>query len=121
MSAYNRGVRSDRSTAFEDCRTVFIFARDGGAGVDDVREHHGRTEEHIVLTAHTSIDGDIVLDFAVASQHYVRRDNDILTDVTVLAYHTARHDVTEMPYFRALAYLTTLVHIRRLMYEIICH
>ena len=72
MTAYDSGIRSYRCTTTENRRFVFILATDGGTGVDDIGEHHRRSEEHIVLTFDARIDGYVVLHFdAIADLHVV--------------------------------------------------
>ena len=111
MSADDGGIRAYRGSFLNDGLFVFVFAAYCCAGVDDVREDHRGSEEHVVLAAHTGIDGDVVLDLAITTEHYIGRDNNILTDITVLADDAAGHDMTEMPDIGAFPYLAPFVHI----------
>ena len=104
-------VCSDGHATTENRLFVLVLAADGCAGVDDVCEHHRRTEEHIVLADNARIDRDVVLDFAVTAEFDVGRDDYVLTYVTVFADLATGHDVAEMPYFCALADLAVFIDI----------
>jgi len=111
VAANDGGVRSDGYASTENRLSVFVLSADGGTRVDDVRKDHGRAKKNIVLTNHTSIDGNIVLDFAVTAEFDVGRDNHVLAYITVFTDLAAGHNVAEMPYFGAFADLAVVINV----------
>ena len=119
VTAYDGGIGPYGCTTTDDGLAVLILAADGRAGIDDVGEHHRRSQEYIVLAAYAGIDGYVVLDFTVAAQHHVRRDDHVLTDVAVLTDGATGHNMREVPNLGTFAYLATLVHVGRFMNKIL--
>ena len=121
VTAHDSRVRADGCTSFDDRLAVLILAADRSTRVDDIGEDHRRTEEHIIFATHTGIDGDVVLDLTVTTEHHIRRDHHVLTDITVLTDDAAFHNMTKMPDLGSFADLATFVHVGRLMYKNIFH
>ena len=79
---------------------VLVLPRHVASGVDDVREHHGRSAEHVVLELDAFVDRDVVLYFHVVAQSRAAHDDDVLAEVAAFTDHRARHHVAEMPDLR---------------------
>jgi len=87
------GVGTNGGTAFEKGLLVFFAAIELAAGVDDIGEDAGGTEEAIILDDDAGVDGDIVLNFDVIADEDTRGNDDILTEVAVFPNYRAGHDV----------------------------
>src|SRR5690606_2751806 len=68
MATHDRRVGPNGSTLAYVSPGVLRPAVDGAAGIDDIGENHGRTEEHIIFTGDPRIYGDVVLNFDVVAQ-----------------------------------------------------
>ena len=109
MAADDGGVGPDGSPAPDERLPILVFAGDGTPGIQNIRKDTARAEENIVFADDAGIDGDIILNLYIISQHDTRRDNHILSDIASLANHAVRHDVREMPDARPGTYLATFV------------
>jgi hypothetical protein len=109
MSAHNRCIGSD-ARAFSHVRfRVFVLTVYGAAWIDYIGEHHGWTQKNIIVACDAGVNGNVVLDFHIPSQHYFRRDDHILTDVTIFSDGAFGHDVRKVPDFSALSNLTSFI------------
>ena len=61
------GIGTDGGTAPDERALVQRMAVDLGAGVDDIGEDTGRTQEDIILDDDTGVDGNVVLYLDVAA------------------------------------------------------
>lgn len=90
---------------------IFVSTVNLTAGIDDIGEDTGGTQETIVLNDHTGVDGDIVLDLDIIAEDHAGGDNHILAKVAVLTDLSAGHDVGEMPDLRARTNLGAFIDI----------
>jgi hypothetical protein len=90
--------------ASDQSRPSLIYAPDGGAGVENIGEHHGWPAKDFVLQGYTFIDADVVLYFAAIPNCDVRINIDVLPYVAVRADDRATHDMAKRPNTGAVAY-----------------
>src|ERR1051325_2937805 len=83
---------------------ILVLAHDRASWINDIGEHHRRTEKNIIVTGNTGINRNVILHFDITSQHNFGRDHYVLPDVAAFAYHTARHNMRKVPYLSALPY-----------------
>src|SRR5690606_27569211 len=119
VSAYDSCISTDRSTLANMCSGILIAPVNCTSRIYDVCKNHGRTQKHVIITGHTSIDRHIVLHLNIFSQNDVWRDHDILSYITILTYLTARHDVGEVPDFDTSCYFSSVVNDGTIVHEII--
>jgi hypothetical protein len=110
MSANDGGISSYRSAPFHQGLLVLVPSQDMGAGIDYVSKHHRRAKEHVILTDHTGINGNIVLYLHIATQANLGRNNHILPEVATLPYPAVFHDMSEVPDPASFSNRTTLVY-----------
>ena len=101
MTANHGGVRPDARSLSYQSGLELIFARHGAARIDDIGEHAGRPEKHIVFAFHAGIDRNVVLHLDPVAQPYLRGNHHILPDIAILADLASGHDMRKMPYFGA--------------------
>src|SRR5579872_59935 len=114
-STDNCGVRSKRRSLLDECRAIFVFTADMTARIHDVRKDHGGTTKDVILQNTAGVNGDVVLNLDVASEHNVWRNNYVLTYITAFADPAVLHYVREVPDLRAGAYFARFIYICGLM------
>ena len=110
VAADDGAVGTQGGALFDDGRTDLVHLGDFRPGVVDVCEDHRGAAEDAVFEGDTFVDADVVLDFALISDRYIRPDDDILADVAVFTDFGAGEDVREVPDFGAFADFDTLVN-----------
>ena len=116
-AADDRRVRADRRAAPHERPPVLVLARDVAARIDDVREHHRRPAEHVVLELDALVDRDVVLDLHVVADPRAVHHDDVLAERAALADDRAAEHVAEMPDLRAGADRRAVVDVRGLVNE----
>ena len=126
-SGTNEGVGSNLMTADDRCigtnggpssdmgGEVLVPTADRTARVEDIRENTTGTQEYILLTNHTRIDGDVVLHLDIPTQCDSGRDHHILTNVALGADVATAHDMRKVPDARSRSNGTSGIHDGRLV------
>ena len=109
-AAHDGAVGAKRRAAAHERRLVLVLARDRGARIEDVGEHHAWAAEHVVLERDRVVDTDVVLDAHVVADDGVAADVDVLAERAVAADPRARADVDQVPDARAFADLRAVIH-----------
>src|SRR5688572_3416270 len=87
------------------------------ARIGDVRQHRGRTEEHVVLDHGAGVDRDVVLHLDVVADDDAAGHVDVLPEATALADLRFAHDMAKVPDLRVFSDLGAAVHDRGRMRE----
>ena len=103
VAADDRGIRADGRPFADKGRPELVFSGDGAAGVDDIGEYGGRTEENFVLADQPGVKTDIVLHFHSPAQDHSVANHDVLPDGAIRADHRTGHDMGKMPDLCAVA------------------
>ena len=92
-------VRSECGAAPDAGLLVVLggVAWESGTGCADVREHHARSAENVVLEYDSVVDGNIVLNLDSIADPHSARYEDVLSELAAAADDRAAHDVTEVP------------------------
>lgn len=107
----NGGIGANGGTPFNQSFLIFVTTVNLTAGIDDIGEDAGGTQETVVFDDDAGVDGDIVLDLDVVTEDDTRGDDHILAEAAVFANLCAGHDVGEMPDLRAPANLGAFIDI----------
>ena len=83
----------------------------------DVREHHGRATEYVILKLNALVHGDVVLDLYVVADLYIVPDVDVLTKRAVAADLSVLVHVAKVPDFCSLTDLDVVVYKARIVNE----
>ena len=103
MAANDRGVGPDRSPSANQRSTVFVLPANSAAGIEDVRENHRRSTEHVVLERNRVVDRNVVLDLHVVANFHIVRDEDVLPERAACANFRTAGNMNPMPNARAFA------------------
>lgn len=120
MSAYYRCVGAYRCALLNEGRAIFCFSRYMTTWIDDIREHHARSTEHIVFQGHAVIDRHVVLNLNVVTDQNLVAYEYVLTHGAIPADFRACAYVHPMPYAGAFSNLRTVVNDRSGMYQWNC-
>jgi len=82
IAAYYRCVRPDGGAFLHKSGPQLIHTRNMCAGIEDIRENHGRPAENVILEIDSLIDGHIILDLASITHAHIRPDDHILANAT---------------------------------------
>ncbi len=110
---------TDPSPSAQDRPLVQVMPDDLRARVRHVRQDATGPEEDIILDNCPGVNGDVVLDLDIAADHNPAADENVLAEDAVRADGRVFHDVAKVPDLGPRADPAGLIHIRRLVHEIV--